>query len=467
MKYFLLTLFSFAIFVWTSCRKDPSLENDLLYAEEGEEKSGGELTVYDDTPNAFGHQIPGLSTQQGLDFFTGNSFFNQNWVTAPSITTARDGLGPLFNSRSCAGCHFRDGRGRPPSPGEFGTGFLVRTSISGIGLHNEPVPENSYGGQLQDQAILGVDPEVTITINELLVNGNYPDGTVYQLLQPDYQFSQWKYGNPDPAIRYSPRVAQQMIGLGLLEIIPESQILEREDETDVDGNGISGKANYVWNYRTLQSELGRFGWKANQPDLFQQTAGAFLGDMGITTSLFINENCTSAEIDCAAAPNGGTPEIDDLDLNKVVLYCRSLAVPARRNWSDQSVLRGKNLFVQIGCEDCHKMDFTTGISVDIPVLSLQKIHPYSDLLLHDMGPGLADGRNDFLASGTEWRTQPLWGIGLIEIVNGHSRLLHDGRARSIEEAILWHGGEAQLSNTKFKQLTLSQREDVLNFIRSL
>jgi CxxC motif-containing protein (DUF1111 family) len=219
----------------------------------------------------------------------------------------------------------------------------------------------------------------------------------------------------------------------------------------------------VLNSRTA---LGRFGWKANEPTVAQQTAGAFLGDMGITTPIFPEQNCTDAVPDCRTAADGGTPEIEPDDFMKVVLYASSLAVPARRDWDDPEVLRGKALFNEIGCAACHTPVLETGVHPTIPALSNQTIRPYTDLLLHDMGEGLADGRPDFQATGSEWRTPPLWGLGLIETVNGHTNLLHDGRARNLTEAILWHGGEARQARDRFAGLDQSEREALLRFLNS-
>ncbi|MFN0214549.1 MAG: di-heme oxidoredictase family protein, partial [Saprospiraceae bacterium] len=235
-----------------------------------------------------------------------------------------------------------------------------------------------------------------------------------------------------------------------------------------DNDGISGKANRVWNYETQQVSLGRFGWKANQPSLSQQTAAAFNGDLGITSDLFPQDHLSpSQQLEYPNLPNGGNPEVTEDIFNKVVSYARTLSVPARRAYDDPTVLRGKFLFNQINCSGCHHSDFNTGPGGAIEALQFQKIWPYSDLLLHDMGPGLADGRPDFLASGNEWRTAPLWGIGLIPTVNEHSFLLHDGRARNIEEAILWHSGEAEKSQSDFKKLNTADREALLKFVGSL
>lgn len=466
-----LALLLFLLFL-SGCQLDfstPTPTPDFLtYLEEGEELSGGQATIFDTTPNAFSLPVPGLQREQELLFFVGNSFFNQNWVTAPASTTARDGLGPFFNARSCAGCHFKDGRGRAPDfDGEAPTGLLLRTSIPGADDQGAPLPDPAYGGQLQDHSLMGSLPEAAFQISYEELPFTFPDGESINLRQPYYHISDLGFGEMHPDVMISPRVANQMIGMGLLEAVPEKTILDLADPHDEDGDGISGKPNWVWNFENGQVELGRFGWKANQPTVMQQTAGAFLGDIGITTPLFPDENCSPAAPDCLNAVNGGSPEIAADDLHKVVLYASSLAVPARRDWQDPLVLQGKALFNESGCTACHTPLLQTGDHPTIPALSKQTIRPYTDLLLHDMGPDLADGRPDFEAGGSEWRTPPLWGIGLIETVNGHTQYLHDGRARNLLEAILWHGGEAETSRDAFSNLTPQERGAILRFLKSL
>jgi CxxC motif-containing protein (DUF1111 family) len=428
---------------------------------------GGQATVFNETRNAFGQPIPALEREDELLFFVGNSFFNQNWVTAPSSTEARDGLGVYFNARSCAGCHFKDGRGRAPEAGELGTGFLIRLSTPERNLQGAYLPDLNYGGQLQDQAIEGIAPEGQIAIHYGEIAGTFADGSPYSLRHPSYEMTNLAYGEMHPELNFSPRVANQMIGLGLLEAIPEETLLSLADTNDRDGDGISGRPNLVWDELNQELAIGRFGWKANQPTLLQQVAGAFLGDIGITTSLFPDENCSLVQTDCASAPTGGSPEISDDDLLKVVLYSSVLAVPAQRNADDPQVMQGESLFASMGCSACHIMELETGIHLQIPALSNQVIRPFTDLLLHDMGEGLADNTPDFEASGSEWRTPPLWGIGLFETVNGHTFYLHDGRARNLTEAILWHGGEAQASRDAFINLSTEDREALIAFLRSL
>jgi CxxC motif-containing protein (DUF1111 family) len=436
-----------------------------FFAEEGEELSGGNGTIFNFSANAFSFQVPNLSNEDGLHFFTGNSLFNQSWVSAPASTTARDGLGPLFNARSCSGCHFKDGRGRPPEyTGERVHGLLLRLS-TGNDIYMGPVADVNYGGQLQDLSILGVNTEADYEIIYQEITKNYADGTPYNLRKPTYNIFNLTEGNLT-ATHVSPRVANQMIGLGLLEAIDENTMLSFVDENDTDGDGISGKANYVWNVEAQTSTIGKFGWKANQPTVKQQVAAAFSGDVGITTSIFPNHNCPPSA-NCDSLPNGGLPELSDKNLDKITLYSSTLAVPGRRNWENQNVLEGKALFGDIGCTDCHIAKITTGNHPTIPALSNQTIRPYTDLLLHDMGEGLADNSNDYLADGQEWRTPPLWGIGLFSIVNGHTYYLHDGRARNLEEAILWHDGEAKKSKDNFINLNKIEREKVISFLNSL
>jgi CxxC motif-containing protein (DUF1111 family) len=473
----ILLLFVLISLFFTNCKQDemitptpppPDPEPPLvLVAEEGEEFSGGTASVRDISKNAFSFQVSGLADMDELFFFVGNSFFNQNWVAAPASTKARDGLGPFFNARSCASCHFKDGRGQAiEGDNQKGRGLLIRLSIPGTDEHGGPLPDAIYGGQLQDQAVLNIQKEGLFTLNYEEQPGNYPDGESYSLRKPIYHFSDLAYGNLHPEAQFSPRVAPQMIGLGLLEALEESTLLAHADEFDSDNDGISGRPNYVWDFVANERKIGRFGWKANQPTLLQQTAGAFAGDMGITSYVFPDDNCTG-DLNCEEIPNGGIKEIDDDDLEKVVLYSSTLAVPTRRNWEDEEVLLGKHLFNKISCTSCHIPKMVTGEHPKFPTLSNQTIRPYTDLLLHDMGTALADYRPDFEADGQEWRTPPLWGIGLFKTVNGHTTYLHDGRARNIEEAILWHGGEAQKAQEGFKNLKKSDRNAIIKFLNTL
>jgi CxxC motif-containing protein (DUF1111 family) len=300
------------------------------------------------------------------------------------------------------------------------------------------------------------------------------DGTTVSLRKPTYSITDLKYGALHPKTMMSPRVAPQMIGLGLIEAIPEAQIRANADPDDKNGDGISGRTNEVWSLEKNKVMLGRFGWKAGVPSIREQSAGAFAGDIGLSTPVVRKSSgdCTAAQSFCLNAPNGDSERDDNLEVgpklfDHVVFYAQNLAVPPRRNAKDPAVAEGKTLFYQLQCQSCHTPSFSTGAVEGQPHLSNQKIWPYTDLLLHDMGEGLADNRPEGMADGREWRTAPLWGIGLTETVSGHTFFLHDGRARSIEEAILWHGGEAQASRDGYAALSKAEREALDSFVNSL
>ncbi|MEL6178512.1 MAG: di-heme oxidoredictase family protein [Myxococcota bacterium] len=435
--------------------------------EPGESEPGGEGTnKLLLGSNAFISPASNLDAENKSFFFTGNSYFNQSWVIAPASTASRDGLGPLFNARSCSGCHFKDGRGRPAQGTEEShSGLLLRISI-GQGEHGAPLADPVYGLQIQDDAVPGVDPEAKLEITYVEEPGTYADGEAYTLRRPLYTLTSTAYGDLATELAASPRVAPVMVGLGLLEAIPETRLMELADPEDSNNDGISGRLNTVWDTEAQALRVGRFGWKAEQPSLRQQTAGAFLGDMGITTEMFPDRNCTAAQSDCMQATDGGTPEISARLLDRVVLYVQALAVPVRRAWSTAEVLQGKALFNEAGCTACHVPSYQTG-DHEILALADQKIWPYTDLLLHDMGDDLTDDRPVYDASGREWRTPPLWGLGLIEEVNRHNLLLHDGRARGVAEAILWHGGEAEQAREAFRTMTRDDRDALVRFVRSL
>lgn len=443
-------------------------------AEPGEALSGGSATVQQSDHNAFSLPSANLSPLRRLDFSVGNSFFRNPWVIAPATTTARDGLGPLFNTNACQNCHIKDGRGHPPAAdASSAVSMLVRLSIpagpadQASLLHVGIVPEPVYGGQLQDMAIPGSAPEGKVRLDYRNLPMRFADGTQVDLRQPTLQISQLGYGPLHPDTQLSARIAPPMIGLGLLEAIPETSILANADPDDANGDGISGRANQVWDDELGTTVLGRFGWKAGQPTLNQQNAHAFAGDMGLTSNLLPRDDCTASQTSCRQAVNGGQPEVSDDILALVLFYSRNLGVPARRQVDDLQVRQGKQLFNQAGCSSCHTPSFTTRTDAAEPELANQLIRPYSDLLLHDMGDGLADNRAEFLASGREWRTAPLWGVGLTETVNGHSQLLHDGRARNLLEAILWHGGEAEAARQQVLAFDAEQRAALLAFLHSL
>jgi CxxC motif-containing protein (DUF1111 family) len=429
--------------------------------------TAGATTVMDASRDAFSYPARNLRDAHRAAFFVGNSFFNENWVAAPASVATRDGLGPLFNVRSCSGCHFKDGRGRPPEDGEPLRSMLLRISVPGTGPHGAPRPHAVYGDQIQGMAIPGVPAEADVLVSYEPVAGAFADGTRWELRRPRYRLERLAYGPVGGRLMTSPRVAPAMIGLGLLEAVPEAALLALADPDDRDGDGVSGRVNLVWDARRRTTAVGRFGWKAEQPTVLQQTAGAFAGDMGITSTLSPAENHTSGERACAGQASGGTPEIDDELLAKVALYARTLGVPARRGWEDPGVRRGEALFARAGCAACHVPDLVTGPVADLPELGGQAIHAYTDLLLHDLGAELADGRPAFVAHGREWRTPPLWGLGLVPVVNGHALYLHDGRARGLGEAVLWHGGEAAAARAAFVSMSVDERRDLLSFVGSL
>ena len=459
-----LLLPAIAVIAVAACG-DRTAESDIDLNEVYNLRLGGDTTAFSTGRNAFELSARNLNNDLRRTFEVGDSFFNQNWVAAPSSTEARDGLGPTHNALSCSSCHSHDGRSKPPDgPTDPGRGLLLRLSIPG---QDGPTEEPTYGGQLQDRSVLGVPVEGRILITYKEIQDQYPDGTTYSLRQPVYSIEDLAFGPLHPDVQISPRIGPATIGMGLLEAVPEERILALADPDDADGDGISGRPNYVWDFRRGELILGRFGWKANQPTVEQQVAGAFLGDIGITSSLFPDENCPSGQEDCLSVPNGGVPEIPDSRLEKVTIYVQTLAVPAMRDTDDEKVQQGARTFVQAQCSVCHTPRHETGDAHPLEPLRNQAIFPYTDLLLHDMGAGLADNRPDGQASGTEWRTPPLWGIGLVETVNGHTMFLHDGRARSMEEAILWHDGEAEEARLRFMRLPAEQREALIKFLEAL
>ncbi|MCY1352498.1 Di-heme oxidoreductase, putative peroxidase [compost metagenome] len=444
-------------------------------AEPGEALSAGAASVRQYDQNAFSLPSANLSGERRLDFAVGNSFFRNPWVIAPSTTTARDGLGPLFNTNACQNCHVRDGRGHPPEAGASNAvSLLVRLSIPAAGAEHAQVlerlgvvPEPVYGTQLQDMTNPGVAPEGKVRVDYQRHSVRFADGHTVELRKPILRISQLGYGAFHPQTQFSARIAPPMLGLGLLEAIPEAAILANAEVQRQSGSGVAGQPNRVWDDARQTTVLGRFGWKAGQPNLNQQNAHAFAADMGLTTSLLAQDECSETQAACRTAVDGGTPEVSDNILRLVLFYTRNLGVPTRRDVDSPDVLRGKGLFHQAGCAQCHTPQFTTAADAAEPELANQLIRPYSDLLLHDMGEGLADGRAEFQASGRQWRTPPLWGIGLTATVSGHTQFLHDGRARDLLEAILWHGGEAEAAQRQVLHFDAEQRSALLAFLNSL
>lgn len=458
--------------------------SDFSEPERFENRQGGAGTytrIID--ANAFSHFSQNLDFEGQERFNLGNALFRKVWVSSPSSTQASDGLGPLFNSHACQSCHLKDGRGRPPIEGEDAISMFLRLSVPPsneaerellashqVNVIGHPI----YGTQLQNFAVPGVpsEGEMEITYEDLPVE--LGDGTIVTLRQPTYAFVNPQYGDPGPDLMISPRVTPQMIGLGLLEAVPAEDILALADPDDLDGDGISGRPNWSLNRMTEAVELGRFGWKAGEPTVLQQSAGAFAGDIGISSPLVPAAwgDCTEAQTACQTAPNGVQPRLGDTEapdpvLDLVDFYASNLAVPERRNSDDPTVLAGKQLFYDSGCIACHNPKFVTSRDAAIEAHRFQLIWPYTDMLLHDMGEGLADHRPEGEASGTEWRTAPLWGIGLTETVSGYAFYLHDGRARTLLEAILWHGGEAEAAKENVRMMNAEDRNSLIAFLESL
>lgn len=458
---------------------------DFSRAEPFEALPGGATTSQQSiNANSFSHSSANMSFKRELDFKIGNGLFRRLWVTAPSSTTSADGLGPLFNARSCQRCHLKDGRGHPPASGEdSAVSMFLRLSIPPQSKADRALlasgrasvlPEPTYGYQLQDLAIPGLKAEGRMTIDYEDEPVPLADGTVVTLQRPVYGIADLGYGPLHPEVMLSPRIAPPMIGLGLLEAIDDEDIERYADPEDKDGDGISGRANRVWDHARADVVLGRFGWKAGEPTILQQSIHAINGDIGISTPGKPSPagDCTERQPECLAAPDGNSEQHDGLEASAEVLqliafYSRNLAVPARRDVDDPQVLVGKRVFYETGCIACHRPKYVTRRDSIGEEQSFQLIWPYSDLLLHDMGEGLADNRPEAQASGREWRTAPLWGIGLTEVVNGHTRFLHDGRARNLLEAVLWHGGEAEAAKQKVVALPTAEREALLAFLRSL
>lgn len=449
------------IMLMASCSSDEASEytevvdlTERLYA-------GGGTTLFTVTSNAYRTSAPNLSAADLGMHLLGDVDFESIFVTAPS--SINSGLGPIFNNSSCISCHPRDGRASFPANMIARSGLLIRSSIPGTDAHGGPLHVPGFGLQIQNQALFGYVPEANYAVAFQEFTEVLSDGTVVKLRKPVFSLINTYIALPGN-VQLSPRIGPPVFGLGLLEAIPEADILAMQDADDADGNGISGRANYVWDPIAQQTVLGRFGWKANTATLRVQCAAAYVEDMGITNIIF-SEETGFGQLN-GDDGLGDDPELSAAILDQVVLYCKTLAVPAPRGIDNQQVREGAAIFERINCASCHKPKQKTGWS-EISALSFQTFYPYTDMLLHDMGEGLADNRPDFLANGREWKTRPLWGIGLTQLVNGHTDFLHDGRARNLTEAILWHGGEALSSKDKFKALSKKEREALLVFLNSL
>lgn len=431
---------------------------DFTTPEPDEAYSAGTATVARRKgAKAFSAPSANLSADREVDFKLGNALFRREWQPTVSGTTGFTGLGPQYNARSCVQCHLNDGRGRPPvGPQDNAGTMLVKISVpwtKGLEGSVATLPDPVYGNQLQDFAVAGAQPEFRLQVSYSDLPVSLAGGETIILRQPSYVMAGLSKGPLHPDARVSPRVAPQMIGLGLIEAIPAADILAGVDPDDADGDGISGRANMVFALEHKSLLLGRFGFKAISPTIRQQTAVALANDMGVSSSVIAN--------------GGEQPEITEFIFDFIAGYSAQIGVPARGAFADEAVLRGKQLFYEAGCVACHRPKFVTHIQTQRPELSNQLIWPYSDFLLHDMGAGLADGFPEGLARGNEWRTPPLWGIGLTQGVSGHSFFLHDGRAGSLLEAVLWHGGEAQGARDKVVEMPAGERSALIRFLESL
>lgn len=423
--------------------------------------SGGSQTIFDNGAGAFSSMFPSLTASREAVHEVGDIAFEQTFVTVPS--PVNPGLGPIFNNVSCTSCHINDGRGKPPVGNEQITSLLIRLSIPGTDEHGGPKPVPGFGGQLQQRNVYGTIAEAQVKITYADQTYSFADGSTYSLRTPTYTLENPYMPLPGD-VMISPRIAPPVFGLGLLEAIDEADIVALSDPNDRDDNGISGKPNYTWNVMEQKKTLGRFGWKAANPTVLQQSASAYSEDIGITSFVFPDESAYGQlQYDGLVDEY----EVSDSVLSSVAFYIRTLAVPSRRNADDVTVLAGKKIFADAKCSACHVPRLRTRTDVSFPEISNQVIFPYTDLLVHDMGEELADHRPDFDADGREWRTAPLWGIGLTRIVNGHQNFLHDGRARTLIEAIMWHGGEAAQSKEYVHNLSSSDRDALIKFLESL
>lgn len=428
-------------------------------------RSGGDATTDVQTSSAFTQHAEGLDSDALAQFARGNRIFSTPWVEAPASVTHFDGLGPYYTRRSCSGCHVHDGRGRPPEgPADSTAAVVVKLGVSDAAGTRHPDPR--YGGALSERAVQGLAAEGRLVVTWAESEHVYPDGERVALRRPSLRATDLGYGALARDTKLSLRIAPAVIGVGLLETVPDSLLAALADPEDADGDGISGRVSWPQRGGSGPARAGRFGWKAAQPTVGAQVATALNEDMGITSPYRPSTELTSVQRAARKRPSGGRPEIQGAAWQALVNYMRWVAVPARRDLDDPSVRRGAERFRDAGCVSCHTPTLVTG-AADKPALARQVLHPFSDLLLHDMGEQLSDGMPEGAAAASEWRTPPLWGLGLAHTVNGYRFLLHDGRARSPEEAILWHGGEAAKSREAFRALPSASRRDLVRFLDSL
>ena len=457
-------------------------------------KQGGDTGISITTSESYSKPSSNITASRKGSFFIGNAFFRQPWVVAPASTDSRDGLGALFNVAACQSCHIKDGRGHAPMSSEDDAdSLLIRLAMPATTDEQRQKLKNSliekvvhpiYGGQLQDRGIQGVPAEARIAVQWSDKPVTFADGHVETLRAPTFNLTKPGYGAFDDEMMVSPRVALPMIGLGLLEQIPDEAIKKQAIKVNSD---ISGKFNMVMDPQTGKVALGRFGWKAGQTKLITQNQSAFNEDMGLTSNIRPHESCMPTQTACMNATTGadeqgnGKPpvEVNDEVAKFVEFYTRNLAVPHRRNAEDKLVLAGKKRFYDMGCQSCHTPRYQLPKTDDDHLEQHgQVIYPYTDLLLHDMGNDLADRtiagklpskdlQVEFLANSYEWRTPALWGIGLAQTVDPQATFLHDGRARTLMEAVLWHGGEAEKQKQKVLKLDKQGRSELNAFLKSL
>ncbi|MEE9319789.1 MAG: di-heme oxidoredictase family protein [Granulosicoccus sp.] len=422
--------------------------------------------------HAFSQPLTNLSFSGREQFSLGNALFRKIWVSSPATTQASDGLGPFFNARGCQSCHIQDGRGHLPENDEIASSFLLH--LGRYDASNKRwTGDTRYGNQLQTAAVQGHLAEGVVNIDYTEKVVKFTDGEKLLLRRPSFSIDKLAYGAMDEQTELSPRIAPPMIGMGLLAAISETDILFHEDPKDSDGDGISGRASRIMD--EVGTRVGRFTLKAAQPDVREQSAAAFSSDMGLSSSLQPGHSgdCTAGQPHCMGAPHGeqarlGKNEVPDELLDLVTFYSSNLAPPVRRDVSDADVLQGKALFYGAGCTGCHVPKYVTSRDAEEAHHQFQLIWPYTDLLVHDMGEELADGAgHNGGVSGEEWRTPPLWGIGLTKTVNERATWLHDGRARSLLEAVMWHGGEAERARNVVLAMPGQQRKQLIRFLESL
>ncbi|HZP89228.1 MAG TPA: di-heme oxidoredictase family protein [Burkholderiales bacterium] len=446
----------------------------IVFADEDQ---GDPFVTTGQHQDAYLQPAAGLDRQQLQAFQRGRKHFDKIWGAVTSLDFEW-GLGPTFIAKSCAECHTRGGRGRPPTaPDEQLHSMLVRISLPGSDARGGPKPHPNYGDQLQNAGLNGpfpdfayhtapVPPEAALYLDWEELAVDYADGERVMLRRPKLRIEKLAYGPLGDEVMTSVRIAQPVHGLGLLEAVSEETLLAIARSQRA--QGFNGRPNYVRDDVNDHVALGRFGWKANQPSIRQQIAAASLGDMGLTSRLYRAQNCPPIQRLCAIQTPGNDPELTITDWDELELWTRALAVPALRNVDDPIVRHGARLFNEAKCDVCHVPTLRTADKVgDFPQLASRTFHPYTDLLLHDMGEGLSDGRPDYRAGPRDWRTPPLWGMGLSEMVNGSGALLHDGRARNAEEAILWHGGEAEAAKEAFRNMAKADRAALLRFLAAI